>query len=75
MENKKAYLSIFNKENLEILAKNLIDKKYKLIATKNTALYLKDKGFEVEESSGLTGFDELLGGKVKSLHPKILLKF
>lgn len=71
MENKKAYLSIFNKENLEILAKNLIDKKYKLIATKNTALYLKDKGFEVEESSGLTGFDELLGGKVKSLHPKI----
>ncbi len=67
----RAYISVFNKENIEILAKNLIDKKYEIVSTGNTYKYLKEKGIEAVESSTITGFGELLGGKVKSLHPDI----
>ncbi len=68
---KRAYISVSNKENIEILAKNLKDKNWEIYSTSNTFKYLKDKGIDVKESSLLTGFDELLKGKVKSLHPKI----
>lgn len=67
----RAYLSAANKENLEILAKNLTDKNYEIISTGNTFKYLQEKGIKVTKSSTITGFDELLGGKVKSLHPEI----
>ena len=66
---KRAYISVFNKENLEILLKNL--KGWEIVATSNTAKYIKDKGFDVVESEKITGFDELLSGKVKSLHPAV----
>ena len=71
MTQKRAYISVADKENIEILAKNLIDKKYEIISTGNTHKYLKEKGINVIESSTITGFNELLGGKVKSLHPTI----
>lgn len=67
----RAYISVSNKENIEILAKNLQDKKFEIISTGNTYNYLKEKGINVIESSKITGFGELLGGKVKSLHPDI----
>ena len=67
----RAYISVANKENIEILAKNLIDKKYEIISTGNTYKYLKEKGIAAIESSSITGFNELLSGKVKSLHPEI----
>ena len=67
----RAYISVSNKENIEILAKNLIDKKYEIVSTGNTYKYLKEKGIDAVESSTITGFGELLGGKVKSLHPDI----
>ena len=65
----RAYISVSNKENIEILARNLKDKNWEIISTGNTFNYLKEKGIEVLESSTITGFNELLGGKVKSLHP------
>ncbi|MBQ8476345.1 bifunctional phosphoribosylaminoimidazolecarboxamide formyltransferase/IMP cyclohydrolase [bacterium] len=68
---KKAYISVSNKENIEVLAQSLKDKNYEIISTSATASYLKDKGFKITESSDITGFTELLGGKVKSLHPEI----
>lgn len=71
MSKKRAYISVADKENIEILAKNLIDKNYEIISTGNTCKYLSDKGIKVTESSTVTGFNELLGGKVKSLHPEI----
>ena len=67
----RAYISVSNKENIEILAKNLIDKKYEIVSTGNTFQYLKEKGISTVESSTITGFSELLGGKIKSLHPDI----
>ncbi len=68
---KRAYISVFNKKNIENIAKKLISLNYEIISTGNTSKYLKDKGIEVTESSTITGFSELLGGKVKSLHPEI----
>ena len=67
----RAYISVANKEGIEVLARNLLDKKYEIISTGNTYKYLTQKGIKATESSSITGFDELLGGKVKSLHPKI----
>lgn len=71
MTQKRAYISVSDKENIEILAKNLQDKKYEIVSTGNTYKYLKEKGINAIESSEITGFTELLGGKVKSLHPDI----
>ena len=68
---KRAYISVFDKENVEIPAKRLADLGYEIISTGNTAKYLKEKGIKVLDSSEITGFKELLGGKVKSLHPDI----
>ncbi len=68
---KRAYISVFNKENIEIPAKKLINSGYEIISTGNSAKYLEQKGIKVTESSKITGFNELLSGKVKSLHPEI----
>lgn len=68
---KRAYLSVFYKEGIEIAAKKLIELGYKIISTGATFEYLKTKGIEAVESSTITGFKELLSGKVKSLHPEI----
>ena len=67
----RAYISTFNKENIEILAKNLINKNYEIVSTGNSANYLIEHGIKVTKSETITGFNELLGGKVKSLHPDI----
>lgn len=67
----RAYISVSNKENIEILAQNLIKRNYEIVSTGNTFKYLKDKGINATESSDITGFKELLKGKVKSLHPDI----
>lgn len=67
----RAYISVFNKEGIEVLAKNLVKKGFEIVSTGNSAKYLKDNGIKVTESSEITGFSELLGGKVKSLHPSI----
>ncbi len=68
---KRAYITVANKENIEVLAKNLINKDYEIVSTGNTYNYLVSCGIKAAKSSDITGFSELLGGKVKSLHPKI----
>lgn len=67
----RAYISVSDKEGIEILAKNLIKKGFEIVSTGNSAKYLAQNGIKVTESSEITGFTELLGGKVKSLHPAI----
>ncbi len=69
MVKKRAYISVFNKEGIVDLAKKL--KGWEIISTGNTCALLKENGIDAVESSTITGFNELLGGKVKSLHPKI----
>ncbi|MFL2790483.1 MAG: bifunctional phosphoribosylaminoimidazolecarboxamide formyltransferase/IMP cyclohydrolase [Paracoccaceae bacterium] len=68
---KRAIISVSNKDGLEELALKLRSWDVDLIASGGTANILKEKRIEVIELEDLTGFPELLGGRVKSLHPKI----
>lgn len=69
--NKRAYISVFDKTGIVELAKRLLMSGWEIVSTGNTCRILKENGINALESSTITGFDELLGGKVKSLHPKI----
>ena len=66
---KRAYISVYNKTDIEKLALRLQNAGWEIVSTGNTANYLINHGINVVESSSITGFSELLGGKVKSLHP------
>lgn len=68
---KQALLSVSDKSNLTDFAKFLLQKDYKLLSTGGTFKHLKNAGLEVTEVKDITGFPEILDGRVKTLHPKI----
>ena len=68
---KRAYISVYDKTNIVELAKRLTQSGWEIVSTGNTCKLLNDNGIKAIESSTITGFSELLGGKVKSLHPDI----
>lgn len=68
---RRALLSVSDKRGLLGLASALIDHGADLVATSSTAAELQRHGIEVQEVSELTGFPEILGGRVKTLHPVI----
>ncbi len=68
---KRALISVFDKRGVKELAKELVGLGFQLISTGGTARYLEEAGLEVEKVEDLTGFPEILGGRVKTLHPKI----
>jgi phosphoribosylaminoimidazolecarboxamide formyltransferase/IMP cyclohydrolase len=66
-----ALISVWNKEGIDTLAKELHSLGYKIVSSGGTARFLKEKGIPVVEVSEITGFPEILDGRVKTLHPKI----
>ena len=68
---KKALISVSDKKNLEILLKILTKHKIELISSGGTYKEIKKLKFECLEVSKYTGSPEILGGRVKTLHPKI----
>lgn len=68
---KTALLSVYDKLGLGDFAKGLIDLGYRIISSGGTSRYLEQEGIETLEVSDLTGFPEMLGGRVKTLHPVI----
>ena len=66
-----ALISVWNKEGVDRLAKELHELGYKIVSSGGTARFLKEKGIPVVEVSEITGFPEILDGRVKTLHPKI----
>jgi phosphoribosylaminoimidazolecarboxamide formyltransferase / IMP cyclohydrolase len=68
---KRALISVFNKKGVLDLAKFLKGKGVEIISTGGTYKHLKENGIEVVEVSEVTGFPEMLDGRVKTLHPKI----
>ncbi|MFQ6111067.1 MAG: bifunctional phosphoribosylaminoimidazolecarboxamide formyltransferase/IMP cyclohydrolase, partial [Nitrospinota bacterium] len=69
---ERALLSVFNKEGIVGLAEALARREVELLATAGTARVLKDAGIPVSLLSSYTGQEELLGGRVKTLHPKLM---
>ncbi|MFV0183426.1 bifunctional phosphoribosylaminoimidazolecarboxamide formyltransferase/IMP cyclohydrolase [Empedobacter falsenii] len=68
---KQALISVSDKSNLLEFAKFLIEQDYKILSTGGTYKHLQDNGIEVTEVKDVTGFPEILDGRVKSLHPAI----
>ena len=68
---RRALLSVSDKTGLVELATALADGGVELLSTGGSARALRDAGLEVIDVSGYTGFPEIMGGRVKTLHPRI----
>lgn len=68
---KQALISVSDKSNLLEFAQFLVNKGYRLLSTGGTFIHLKDNGIDVTEVKDVTGFPEILDGRVKTLHPTI----
>lgn len=72
--NKKiqsALISVFHKEGLDPIAEALHAAGVRIISTGGTAAFIKDLGIPVDEVADLTDYPSILGGRVKTLHPKV----
>jgi phosphoribosylaminoimidazolecarboxamide formyltransferase / IMP cyclohydrolase len=68
---KRALLSVTDKTGLVEFARQLGGMSVELISTGGTARILRDAGLSVRDVSDLTGFPEMLDGRVKTLHPSV----
>lgn len=66
-----ALLSVSDKRGIEAFAAGLVELGYEIVSTGNTARTLAAAGIPVRPVSDVTGFPEILGGRVKTLHPAI----
>ena len=68
----RALISVYDKTGLQEFARGLVDVGFELVASGGTADFLEnDVGLDVERVEELTGVAEMLGGRVKTLHPNI----
>ena len=70
-KHKNVIISVFDKTKLDVIAKFLVDKKFTIYSTGGTSQYLKNNKIKHIEISNYTKQKEILGGRVKTLHPKI----
>jgi phosphoribosylaminoimidazolecarboxamide formyltransferase / IMP cyclohydrolase len=68
---QRAILSVTDKSGLVDFAHKLVDLGVELVSTGGTAKLLRESGIAVQDISQLTGFPEMLDGRVKTLHPKV----
>ena len=68
---ERALLSVTDKTGLVELARGLAAMGVELVSTGGTARKLAESGLKVTEVSSVTGFPEMLDGRVKTLHPKV----
>jgi phosphoribosylaminoimidazolecarboxamide formyltransferase / IMP cyclohydrolase len=67
----RALLSVSDKTGLVEFARGLTEHGYDLVATSSTSRALADAGIEVQSVADVTGFPEMLDGRVRTLHPAI----
>ncbi|MFL6199591.1 MAG: bifunctional phosphoribosylaminoimidazolecarboxamide formyltransferase/IMP cyclohydrolase, partial [Thermoanaerobaculia bacterium] len=68
---RRALVSVFDKTGLEELARGLTRLGIEIVSTGGTLKFLEEKGIPVTAVSGVTGFPEILDGRVKTLHPRV----
>jgi len=71
MTVRRALISVFDKTGVVDFARGLTELGVEIISTGGTARVLKESGLPVTPVSEVTGFPEILGGRVKTLHPKV----
>jgi phosphoribosylaminoimidazolecarboxamide formyltransferase/IMP cyclohydrolase len=68
---ERALLSVYDKTGVAEFARDLAALGIEIVSTGGTAKLLRDSGIAVRDVAELTGFPEMLGGRVKTLHPKV----
>lgn len=71
VEVKTALISVSDKSGIIGFARALADRGIKLVSTGGTSRALQDAGLEVRDVASLTGFPEIMDGRVKTLHPSV----
>lgn len=66
-----ALISVSDKTNIDLLAKELVSLGFDIISTGGTAKFLAEKGVPTIQITDWTGFPEIMDGRVKTLHPKV----
>ncbi len=68
---RRALISLSDKSGLELLAAGLARHNVEIVSTAGTASKLRETGALVRDISEVTGFPEMMDGRVKTLHPKV----
>jgi phosphoribosylaminoimidazolecarboxamide formyltransferase/IMP cyclohydrolase len=71
MAVQRALISVFDKTGIADFARKLAALRIEILSTGGTAKLLRDAGLAVRDVSEFTGWPEMLGGRVKTLHPKV----
>ena len=71
MTTRRALLSVSDKTGLVAFAEGLVGAGFEILSTGGTARSLREAGITVTDVSEVTGFPEIMDGRVKTLHPKI----
>jgi phosphoribosylaminoimidazolecarboxamide formyltransferase / IMP cyclohydrolase len=68
---RRALISVYDKSGLDDLARGLHEAGVEIVSTGSTAARIRDLGVPVTPVADVTGFPEILGGRVKTLHPHV----
>lgn len=70
-KKKRAIISVYDKAGIDEFARDLVSLGFEIVSSGGTARFLRGKGVAVTDVEQVTGFPEMLDGRVKTLHPKI----
>lgn len=68
---KTALISVYHKDGLDRILKVLGDNGVRLLSTGGTQSFIQEQGYKCDAVEDLTGYPSILGGRVKTLHPKV----
>ena len=68
---KTALISVFNKDGIDEILRLLYDNGVKFLSTGGTRSFIESLGYPCDAVEDLTGYPSILGGRVKTLHPKV----
>ena len=68
---KTALISVYHKDGLDRILKILNDNGVRLLSTGGTQAFIQEQGYKCDAVEDLTGYPSILGGRVKTLHPKV----
>ncbi len=68
---KSALISVFHKDGLEELLQKLNAEGVKFLSTGGTQAFIESLGYKCEKVEEVTSYPSILGGRVKTLHPKV----
>ena len=69
---KSALISVFHKEGLEEIIRKLDSLNVEIYSTGGTLEFIEELGIKAKSVESLTGYPSIFGGRVKTLHPKVM---